>query len=145
MIKKAVIIGLLALASAKQAGADPNNVGFATLPLTVPVRTWELRGFSTVGGLADYLLNRVGYRLTVTDPAPQSARQIAMLPINPGIYGREVMTVEEILAYAIGPNNKLLIDVPNRLVSFERIEHKFEQAENPNTRYFTGRISELRP
>ena len=145
MIKKALAVGVLAFVSSGHIRAEMNEVGFATLPLTVPVRTWELKGFSTVGGLAEYLLSRVGYRLTISDPAPQSSRQIANLPINPAIYGREVMSIEEIIAYAIGPNNKLIIDVPNRLVSFDRIQSPFDRVENPNTRYFTGRVSELRP
>lgn len=120
------------------------EVGFATLPLTVPVRTWELRDFSTVGAMADYLLHRVGYQLALGYPAPEAALTISRRPINPGIYAHEILTIEDILIYAVGPNNKLIVDVRNKLVSFDRVSNSVVAPENPNARYFTGRLSELR-
>lgn len=121
-----------------------SEVGFATLPLTVPVRTWELRDFSTVGGLADFLLHRVGYELALNYPAPESALAISRRPINPGIFAHEILTIEDILIHAIGPNNKLIVDVRNKLVSFDRASDAVVAPQNPNARYFTGRLTELR-
>jgi len=141
-MKQAFIALLIYCVSAGSVHAA--EVGFAVLPLTAPVRTWELRDFSTVGSLADYLLHRVGYSLALAYPAPAQALDVARRPVNPGIYTHDVLTIEDILIYAIGPNNKLIIDVKNKLVSFEPVQGAFDSV-NPNSRYFTGSISELRP
>jgi|TARA_R100001369_G_scaffold82878_2_gene114782 hypothetical protein len=119
-------------------------VGYAALPLSVPVRTYELQGFSNVGDLTSYLLARVGYSLVVSSPAPVEASRIAGRPINPAIYKNNVLTIEAILVAAIGRDNKLIVDVANRLVSFEPVRDPLANPVNPNARYFTGRVSELR-
>lgn len=141
---RALLIAVSICLSCSISLSRAEEVGFATLPLTVPVRTWELRDFSTVGGLADYLLHRVGYELALNYPAPESALAISRRPINPGIYAHEILTIENILIYAIGPNNKLIVDARNKLVSFERVSDSVGKLQSPNARYFTGRLSELR-
>ena len=101
--------------------AEPADIGLATLPLTVPVRTAEIlrRDFSTIGELTDYLVTRVGYRLALADPAPPEARHLYLAPINPAIYARETLTIEEILSLALPAAITLVVDVRARLVSWE--------------------------
>ena len=138
---KALVLVVGLLGSAPLLG-EP--VGYAALPLTVPVRTYELQEFSSVGDLTSYLLARVGYSLVVSSPAPAEASQIAARPINPAIFKNDVLTIEAILIAAIGRDNKLIIDIANKLVSFEPVRDPLANPVNPNARYFTGRVSELR-
>lgn len=115
-----------------------DRVGYATLPLTVPVRTWELRGFSTVGGVADYMLSRVGYSLLLDQHAPEKARWVSSQPINPAIFVHDVLSIEDILLAAIGSKHRLIIDVKHRLVSFDVMPSPVIRAQSLNTRFYTG-------
>lgn len=134
---------LIVIALVAPGAAHSEPVGYASLPLTVPVRTYELRHFSSVGELASYLLSRIGYSLVTGFPAPADAPSIAGRPVNPAIFKQDILTIQEILVAAIGSDNKLIVDVPNQLVSFEAIDDPFSAPENPSRQYFTGRVSEL--
>lgn len=96
-----------------------DQAGFAANPLTVPIRTRDLRDFATVEALARHVAAALGYQLIYNDPAPAEAQWIAQWPPNPAIHTREIRPAEDILAGAVHPRGRLLVDPIHKAISFD--------------------------
>ena len=107
-------------------------------------RTRELVGYRTIGGLADYLATRTGYIVALDPPAPAEAAAITRWPPNPRIFSRDVLPAESVLAAALYPDGQLVIDAPNRLISF-RYAPAPEPHANPYAFPLTGEYLRLMP
>ena len=122
---------------------EPTLTGFATLPLSSPIRTRDLRDFQTVEGLGRYLALRFGYELKLEGSGiPFQARWISQWPPNPAIFAQEIRPASEVLSAAIYPRGQLVIDPTNRIISFQMAPDTTFSPANPFWYPVTGEFTE---
>lgn len=88
--------------------------------LDVYVRTLYPPEVKTVREAATYLLESTDYRLITTFPAPTESREMADATIPPLARLPRTMSITDALLVLIGPDNWLVVDRENKLVSFAR-------------------------
>lgn len=91
---------------------------FAFDSLEVKVRTSFPKDATTVSDAVAYILEPIGYELTIYNQYTPSAENIAKKPITP--INREVrtMAIYDAIQSLIGVNNIILVDHENKLISF---------------------------
>jgi len=90
-------------------------------PLKLYIRTDYPPTLTTVDEGARWLLEATGYRLVLSHPAPQDAQTLASQRITPMANMKRTMTIEDALLTLIGPENYLVVDRKNKLVSFTKL------------------------
>lgn len=90
-------------------------------PLKLYIRTDYPPSLTTVEEGAHWLLEATGYRLVLQSPAPQDAPEMAAKPISPMARMKRTMTIEDALLTLVGPENYLVVDRKNKLVSFTKL------------------------
>lgn len=90
-------------------------------PLKLYIRTDFPPNLQTVEDGARWLIESSGYTLLLSYPAPTDAQDMAAKPITPMARLKRTMTIEDALLTLIGPENYLVVDRKNKIVSFTRL------------------------
>ncbi len=109
VVKALALTGLISLST---------TVG-ASLGLKAQVRFELPSHITTIGAAADWFLEPHGYELLLSGTAPIEARAIAVQSLPPTLPHGRVMSVEDALLAITTSSQAVIVDVNNRLVSFE--------------------------
>ncbi len=93
--------------------------------LSTPVRLQFSDDIKTVGEAASYLVEIIDYKVVTTRDlrtAPKSSLEIYNSKLKVYAKTRKVLRLEDALLRLIGDENKLIVDHPHQLISFEKIE-----------------------
>jgi type IV pili sensor histidine kinase/response regulator len=91
-------------------------------PLRLQVRVTFPGEIATIQEAARYLVEPIGYELTTASPAPRESAAIAAAPLSPLAKNHRILSIEDALLLLIGEKNRLVVDHPHKLISFEPIK-----------------------
>lgn len=91
---------------------------FALDSLELKVRTSFPKDATTVSDAVAYIIEPIGYELTIYNQYTPTAENIAKKPITPINRAVRTMTIYDAIQSLIGINNIILVDHKNKLVSF---------------------------
>jgi type IV pili sensor histidine kinase/response regulator len=91
-------------------------------PLRLQVRAIYPAEIATIEQAARYLVEPIGYELTTAPPAPRESAAIAAAPLSPLAKNHRILSIEDALLLLIGEKNRLVVDHPHKLISFDTIK-----------------------
>jgi hypothetical protein len=87
-------------------------------PFEVKLRTTYPKTMRNVGQAVKFVIEPFEYTLVTNTRYTQGAAKIASMPITPMARTTRTMPVYDAIQALIGPNNTILVDHENKLVSF---------------------------
>lgn len=87
-------------------------------PFEVKLRTTYPKTMKNIGQAVKFIIEPFEYQLITNTRHTQGASRIASMPITPMARTTRTMAVYDAIQALIGPNNTILVDHENKLVSF---------------------------
>lgn len=75
---------------------------------------------TTVNQAVEYLIEPFEYKLVLNTRHTRGASKVAFMPISPLARTTRTMAVYDAIQALIGPDNTILVDHKNKLVSFKK-------------------------
>ncbi|MGP4944087.1 hypothetical protein [Pseudoalteromonas nigrifaciens] len=90
--------------------------------LELKVRTSFPQDAKKVSDAVEYILEPIGYELTIFNQYTPKAASIANKPITPMNKEVRTMAIYDAIQSLIGVNNAILVDHENKLISFTEVQ-----------------------